>query len=228
MTSTPKNLVFIGDFHIGNKNYNKKLLIKDLKTIEERDYDLVLMGDYCEFINQASFKYESQTMPPKKQFNIFKKLFEPFAIRNKIKGCLKGNHEDRYFTKLDGLEDWCELYNIRYNKRHLTFRYGNKYFYAHHPKLTATTTAGRDRIFQKMRNVRDADVYISGHFHSLFDDKAHRYTKKGVLRTILFACSGSYLAYPNSYAEDKLYAPANLGCKLVSIKKNKIYMEDMI
>ncbi len=186
------------------------------------------MGDYCEFINERSFKYESQIMTPKKQFKIFKKLFQPFAIRNKIVSCLKGNHEDRYFTKLDGLEDWCELYGIRYNGRHLTFRYGNKYFYAHHPKTTATTTAGRDRVFVKMKKIRDADVYITGHFHSLFQEESHRYDKKGVLRTYYFGVSGSYLNYENSYAEDKLYAPANLGCKLVMIDQNKIYMENMI
>ena len=101
MTATPKNLVFIGDFHIGNKNYNKKLLMKALKKIEELNFDICLMGDYCEFINEKSFKYESQTITPKKQFKIFKKLFQPFAIRNKIIGCLKGNHEDRYFLYLE-------------------------------------------------------------------------------------------------------------------------------
>jgi len=228
MTISPKNLVFIGDCHIGNQNYNKKRFIKDLNKIDELDFDIVITGDMCEFINQASFKYESQTMSPKKQFKTFKKLFLPFAVKNKIIGCLKGNHEDRYFRKLDGLEDWCEEWGIKYNGRHLFFRYGGKYFYVHHPKSSATTTAGRDRIFQKMRNIRDADVYISAHFHSLYQDRSFRYNKKGDLRPVYFGCSGSYLDYEDSYAEDKLYAPANLGCKLVGIYKGKVYMSDLL
>jgi len=185
MSTFPKVLYAIGDFHIGNQNYKGNLLHKTLiKIADDYKSKLLLMADFCEFINERSFKYESQTMPPKKQFKLFKKLFKGFAEAERIIACLKGNHEDRYFNKLDGLEDWCDQYDINYNGRHILIRYANKYIYAHHPKTSATTAAGRDRVFKKMRLVQDADIYLSGHFHSLYQDEAHTYTKKGKLRTL--------------------------------------------
>lgn len=228
MNSTAKVLYAIGDFHIGNQNYCGKLLKKSLIKLADLGSKLLLMGDYCEFINEKSFKYESQTISPKKQFKIFKAIFKPFAENGLIIACLKGNHEDRYFNKLDGLEDWCDQYDIKYNGRHINFRFANKYIYAHHPKTSATTPAGRDRVFKKMRLVQDADIYLSGHFHSLYDDKSHKYTKKGKLRTLYFGCTGSYLDYKNSYAEDKLYAPSELGCKKIIIRGKKIEMVNFI
>jgi len=45
---------------------------------------------------------------------------------------------------------------------------------------------------------------------------------------LYFGCTGSYLDYKNSYAEDKLYAPSELGGKKIIIKGKKIEMEDFI
>ena len=228
MNSIRRTIIFIGDFHIGNKNYNGKLLKKTLDRIILDDIKIVLMGDYCEFINERSFKYETQTMSPHKQWVEFKKLFEPFECADMIIGCLKGNHEDRYFNKVDGLKEWCDDWGIPYNGRHLFFKEAGKYIYAHHPKTSATTTAGRNRVFKKMRAVQDADIYVSGHFHSLFQEEAHQYTKGGKLRTFYFGCTGSYLEYRNSYAESKLYTPNQIGCKQVNIDGKKITMRDFI
>ena len=223
--STPRNIYTIGDLHIGNKNYKGGLLKETLKKIEGY---IILTGDFCEFINQTSFKYETQTMSPKKQFKEFKRLFKKFAEEGKILGCVKGNHEDRYFNKLDGLEDWCEYYEIPYNGRHLRLHIDKKTFYIHHPKTSATTAAGRDRVFKKMRDIQEADVYLSAHFHSLYQDISYRYDRSGLLRPLYFGCTGSYLDYRNSYAEEKLYSPNKMGCKLITIDDEKIIMEDFI
>lgn len=222
------NIFFIGDFHIGNQNYNAKLLKKHLKLLRAHDVKLVLMGDYCEFINERSFKYATQTMSPHKQWVEFKRLFEDFAYFGQIIGCLKGNHEDRYFNKVDALKEWCCGWNIPYNGRHLLLKEAGKYIYAHHPKTSATTPAGRDRVFKKMRDVQDADIYVAAHFHTLYQDDAQRYTKGGKLRTLYFGCSGSYLNWKNSYAEEKLYTPSKLGCKEVIIEGKKITMRDFL
>ena len=219
----------LGDFHIGNKNYRGDLLEKTLKTIyNECDAKIIGMGDYCEFINERSFKYESQTMSPKKQFKELKRLLKPFADEYRIITLLKGNHEDRYFTKLDGLEDYCDNNQIDYNGRHHLFKYKKKYFYAHHPQSSATTTAGRDRVFQKMRNIQEADVYLTGHFHSLFQEKFYRYNRERKLKEVSFSCTGSYLEYKDSYAELKLYTPNPIGCKKITLNKDKIIIEDFI
>lgn len=186
------------------------------------------MGDYCEFINQNTFKYESQTTPPKAQFKEFKKLMKPFAEKGKIITLLKGNHEDRYFTKLDGLEDYCEKYDIPYFGRHGIVKREHRHLYIHHPQSSATTTAGRSTVFRRMRDVQEADIYLTGHFHSLFQEKSHRYNRKRELLDIHFACTGSYLEYKNSYAEQKLYSPNPMGCKLITLDKGKITMEDFI
>ena len=227
--STPEIIIFIGDFHIGNKNYDGKLLKKHLKEIYMlRNTKIVLMGDYCEFINERSFKYATQTMSPMKQWKEFKRLFKDFAETGQIIACLKGNHEDRYFNKVDGLAEWCEQWDIPYNGRHILLKHAGKYIYAHHPKTSATTPAGRDRVFKKMRDVQDADIYMTGHFHTLYQDKAQKYTKGGKLRTMYFGCTGSYLDWRNSYAEEKLYTPSELGCKQVIIEGKKIEMRDFI
>ena len=225
MVDSTREVYAIGDSHIGNKNYKPKALKGVLNKI---DGDIIGMGDFCEFINERSFKYESQTMSPKKQFKEFKKLFKPFAEEGKILAMVKGNHEDRYFTKLDGLEDWCELYEIPYNGRHILIDVDGVVIYAHHPKTSATTAAGRDRVFKKMRDVQEADIYLSGHFHSLYQDKSYKHNKKRELITTHFACTGAFLDYRNSYAEAKLYAPNPIGCKKINIEGNKIEMEDFI
>ena len=222
-----KKLVAIGDFHIGNKNYRGDLLKKTLKKLTP-DMEIIGMGDYCEFINQASYKYESQIISPDNQFKEFKRLMKPFAERGQIITILKGNHEDRYFNKLDMLEMWCNQYGIAYNGRHRIIPFGNKYIYAHHPQSSATTTAGRSTVFRRMRDVQEADIYLTGHFHSLFQETSHKYNRKRELLDIYFACTGSYLEYKNSYAEQKLYSPGRMGCKLITIDKGKIIMEDFI
>ena len=225
MVDSTRDIFAIGDSHIGNKNYQGKQLKKTLNKIKG---DIIGMGDFCEFINERSFKYESQTMSPKKQFKEFKRLFKPFAEEGRILAMVKGNHEDRYFTKLDGLEDWCELYEIPYNGRHILIDIYGVVIYAHHPKTSATTAAGRDRVFKKMRDVQEADIYLTGHFHSLYQDKSYKHNKKRELISTHFACTGAFLDYRDSYAEDKLYAPNPIGCKKINIKGNKIEMEDFI
>ena len=224
MTST-RNIYAIGDLHIGNKNYQEKTL---KSTLDKIDGDIIGMGDFCEFINEKSFKYETQTMSPKKQFKEFKRLFKPFAEEGRILAMVKGNHEDRYFNKLDGLEDWCEVYEIPYNGRHILIDIDWVTIYAHHPKTSATTAAGRDRVFKKMRDVQEADVYLSGHFHSLYQDLSFKYDRKRKLNSVLFGCTGSYLNYKDSYAEEKLYTPNPVGCKKIIIDDEKIVMEDFI
>ena len=230
MTSTCRKIYAIGDLHIGNKNYQEKQL---KKTIAKIDGDIIGMGDFCEFINERSFKYESQTISPKKQFKEFKRLFKPFAEEGRILAMVKGNHEDRYFTKLDGLEDWCEIYEIPYNGRHILIDVDDITIYAHHPKTSATTAAGRDRVFKKMRDVQEADIYLTGHFHSLYQDFSYKFDRKRKIVKKCFACTGAFLDYRNSYAEEKLYAPNPIGCKKITIedydnKTKKITMEDFI
>ena len=88
--STPKVLYAIGDFHIGNQNYKSNLLYKSLLKIAD-DYKnkILLMGDYCEFINKRTYGYESQTITPKNQFKIFKQYFKGFAENNRKYPCAK-------------------------------------------------------------------------------------------------------------------------------------------
>ena len=223
MDPSTRNIYAIGDLHIGNKNYQAAQLKKTLKKI---DGDIIGMGDFCEFINEKSFKYDTQTMSPKKQFKEFKRLFKPFAEEGRILAMVKGNHEDRYFNKIDGLEDWCENYEIPYNGRHILIDVNDVVIYAHHPKTSATTAAGRDRVFKKMRDVQDADIYLSGHFHSLYNDLSYKYNRKRVLEQTLFACTGSFLAYKDSYAEEKLYTPNPVGCIKITIDDEKIMLEE--
>ena len=222
-----KKLYVMGDFHIGNQNYRPELLKNTLSKIEEDAY-ILGMGDYCEFINQKSFPYDSQIITPKNQFKAFKKMFKPFAENGQIITMLKGNHEDRYFKKLDMLEMWCEQYEIGYSGRHALINFEKKDIYAHHPQSSATTTAGRTTVFRKMRDLQEADIYLTGHFHSLFQEKSHRYNRERDLFDIYFGCTGSYLEYKNSYAELKLYSPNPMGCKKITIDDNKIIMEDFI
>ena len=223
-----KKLYVMGDFHIGNQNYRRDLLKSTLNKIGE-DGIIIGMGDYHEFINEKSFKYDTQTMSPKKQFKEFKELMKPFAENGQIKTLLKGNHEDRYWKKLDGLEEYCDQYGIDYNGRHMLIKYGKYYIYAHHPKTSATTTAGRSTVFRKMIATQEADIYLTGHFHSLFQEEKWRLNRQRKLVSLgLFGCTGSYLEYANSYAELKLYSPNPMGCKLITIDPKGIKMEDFI
>ena len=218
----------MGDFHIGNQNHRMDLLESTLNKIED-DSKLLLMGDYCEFINKKSFDYDSQILTPDKQFKEFKRLFTPFAKKGQIITALKGNYEDRYFKKLDMLEMWCEQFGINYYGRHGRIIIDDKIIiYAHHPQSSATTTAGRSTVFRKMRDVQEADIYLTGHFHSLFQECSYRYNRERDLCPKYFACSGSYLDYKDSYAELKLYHPNPMGCKIITIDKGNITMGDFI
>jgi len=226
MTST-RNIYVIGDLHVGNQNYREDLLKNTLSKIEP-EADIIGMGDYCEFINKKTFDYDSQTISPDNQFKEFKRLFKSFAEKGRIITMLKGNHEDRYFKKLDMLEMWCEQYDIPYFGRHFVKTINDVTIYAHHPQSSATTTAGRSTVFRKMREVQEADIYLTGHFHSLFQESSYRYNRNRDLTERFFACTGSYLEYKNSYAELKLYTPNPMGCKKITIEGDKITMGDFI
>ena len=91
------NIFAIGDIHLGNKNFDKKLFENTLKNIQNyNNYYLLLMGDLCEYITPKDPRFdvkcvEPEFIDPDNQYAAMRDYLEPFSDR--IIGIHLGNHE---------------------------------------------------------------------------------------------------------------------------------------
>jgi len=188
---------------------------------------VIIVGDLIENITKLSKgNIYQQDITPTEQLQIITDLLRP--IRDKIIGITQGNHENRSdesgieITKLLAynlglLELYCRegiyiflsfgIKDCKQNCRH-TFR-----IYAKH-------MGGIDP--RKMKDVCNADLYVSGHTHNFkhfiegYYEGSERIDGVLTLKTRAFVVTTSYLNY-GGYAEDKNYTPSVISQPVIDL-----------
>lgn len=181
------NLGAIADTHIGNVGFDKKGLKETLKGIQERDINIVLLGDIIDGIccKDKRHSYESldfDLVAPNELYRYVdetveyaKELFYP--IRENIIGVVRGNHEqtlvrdqnrdvsyelarhlDVPYLHMSG------FLRLKFRRSGSRFRRGLDVFY-HHGHGSVSTKAGKVRKNMQMAEGYIADIYLMGHVH---------------------------------------------------------------
>jgi len=176
---TDSYLVPMGDFHIGDNNFAEEKLVDYVNWIKahENAYT-ILMGDIFETpekLSKASDLWEL-CMKPEDCVNKAVEVLTPIASR--ILGVVHGNHEDRMYkkfgtTQLNELLPRLGITNkiMSHDALILNWRVGEITYvvYALHGWGGARLTGGQLNKSEQMGDVvRDADVFLTGHEHTLF------------------------------------------------------------
>jgi predicted MPP superfamily phosphohydrolase len=226
------NIVFIGDWHLGNSYTDEKLLLETINQISKMKNTWVyLMGDLIEnAINGIGI--DEQYLSITYQLQQLRYYIEP--IKNKIIGCILGNHEWRT-TRAAQANLLKELYYgilgiPTYNFEH--------YFQIHvqnekyrilvrHPSSMGTTTGWIMNLFAKASRIiaGDYDIMVFAHFHRKLIHKRNYLAMNGELRTKYDCISGHFLNYHNSYAHEKMLTPHEPGCIMATFYADKHLVE---
>lgn len=235
----------IGDIHIGDKGFNaesKRKLKEYINWVKKHKNAYVfLMGDIlnCATITSKSSVFQ-QDLGLDKQIDYAVKIFEP--IKDRILGAITGNHESRMERHSDynPLITVCSRLGIRYcgysavvkfrvglvrKKRNPTnLEYQQSYIgYFHHTDGGGATIGGKMNRVDKLRQVvSNADFYCGAHNHMLgvaFASIFYYEHKDNTIKSKkqLLVDTGGYLAYRESYAEQKMLPPMKIGSAKINL-----------
>jgi len=242
-------LYALGDVHIGDRSCDLKTLRKYLEWINAPNRYIILMGDW---LNSATRESKSDPLEQElildEQKDLAHELLEPFAKKGRILSAIRGNHENRLRKAAgsDPMRDIClrlsipylgagGVTHIRVGSRALRkTHYGipNYIIYSHH-----TTGGGGKTIGGKINRVQmlgeifpAADVYIGAHNHfeavgktALWD---YDVRKRAIYRRDrAFMCSGSFLEWNKSYAEDNMMLPSSVGTPRIHLSGKERQMQ---
>lgn len=220
-------LLPIGDLHIGDRNFDKSLLEKNIAWVKKTpNARVILMGDILNCATRGSKSSPfCQDMTLQAQIDMALKYFKP--IQTQIIGCISGNHEQRLedFAGFNPLSALCLALDCPYfgSSVALAIRVGKgavkiAYIgYAHHTVGGGSTPGSKiNRVNQLRSIVSNADFYLGAHNHALGAmptttrcvDVAHKSIQ--LKRQMLIDC-GSYLKWEDGYAEMKALEPTKLG-----------------
>lgn len=220
----------IGDIHFGDKAFGKVGREK-LKGYldwawERRDHTrILLMGDVFNIagIHEKTSPFESDP----DEISQGAEFFAPYA--SIIAGAITGNHENRVqksfgfnptklFAEKIGVKylGISALVRVQVGEREDSNSYWNNYYmHIHHTTGGGGTLGNALNSVAKLEQVMPGcDVYAGGHNHQLVTGSATRFmpSRSGpVLKKIHFVSCGSYLDYPDSYAEAAMMKPGKLG-----------------
>lgn len=228
----------IGDLHIGSPHFERKILEKHLKEIDNTPNSrIILMGDLAEVATKTSVGagvYE-QDQNGQQQMMLAKSILYPY--KDIIDCIVGGNHEERirkdsgfdlslYFAQLMGLEDKYANYQgvVQYN-------IGSRIFdiSVWHGAGGGSTAGGAMNRLVKQSQTIIADVYLMGHVHQrqAYSKQLYVPNKKHDKIDLVqqyFVITGSALTHENSYAEMAGFAPSNTGFPKIhlSVKRKMI------
>jgi len=228
-------IIPISDTHIGDKNFNKKELIKYL---EKADY-ILLNGDIMNTAtkNSVSFEYGSD---PSDDLNKAVEIFKPYA--HKILSVTEGNHEHR-IAKEVGLsltQLFCHQLGIidKYAgiSAYLFLNVGSKKInykiYHSHGFGGGRSVGAKSNKLYDMSKICDADVYIISHTHQQQNfpaDYIRPNLRKYKLEQITqyFINSGAFMSY-GGYGETYMYPPSTIGTPIMRLFGNRHDVETTI
>lgn len=230
-------LLPIGDLHVGARGFGKhgkRKLLGYLQWAREHEdvARIFLMGDLFDIATRKSktSPFDSSASEHVEVLDIF----EPF--RDLVIGAVDGNHEARMldFAGFSPTYYLCRALDIPYCRWSacLKFRVGLRkaeklkkpcyrctydIFIHHSTGAGSTAGAALNRIEKLERLCSPCDLYLGGHHHQLVVGSRETMTPAGTLRRITYVCTGSFMGWEGSYAEEKAYGPAKLGAPRIRL-----------
>ncbi len=216
-------LVPIGDVHLGSTSFSekgRKLLMGYLDWVAKTpNAKICLMGDIFDVATRASATspFESSSSEYSRAVEIFK----PYAKH--IVFSLRGNHCERLlqYAGYDPMERFCEAIGVPYLGISTVTRFDvgkETYFgYFHHSTGGGGSLGNALNRATKLQDmVQGVDFYCIGHNHNLVSGVKQVYRPNqfgtGIAEHRLWYIDcGSYLDYPESYAERMMLTPGKLG-----------------
>lgn len=226
-------IVPIGDIHLGSTSFGergRKLLKGYLDWVKARkDARIVLMGDIFDVATRASATapFESSST----EYRTAVDLFKPYA--KKIVASIRGNHCQRLlnFAGYDPMEQFAAQLGIPYMGLSTVIRFNVReesyYGYFHHSTGGGGTLGSALNRAVKLQDiVQGVDFYCIGHNHQLVNGSrvVYRPTASGdgiEEQRMWYVDCGSYLDYPESYAEMMMLSPGKLGSPRIRLDGTK-------
>jgi len=234
-----KNLLPLGDFHIGHESCDVEKVKEAIQWAEDTDAWILGMGDYieCALRNSPGKSMYSQTMDPQQQIEAVIELLEP--VKGQIIGLIDGNHENRATIQTGIKPTWVigQALGAPYIATGGVLRaaVGKEGYtlYAKHGSTGAATLAGKISAISKLGNImRDADLYLMGHVHHLHwfveDFVAYDSRMKSTThREATFCITGHFLEYEGNYGDEANYKPGVSGYPKITLSGTgkKIHVE---
>ena len=227
------NLYFIGDSHIGTKNFDNIAFKKTIDLIKkDNKARVILMGDLIEAIIPTDKRFDLDNIDPanitaEKQYFTIRKFLKP--IKEKIVCILSGNHEEKLkkLTSFDithMLSEDLDTIDVGYSA--LLKLSNNKTIFVTHGDSTGTSIQGRIKKLLSIVNnfKRKPDIVCMGHTHAL-QLINNAYLKDDLNTGVDYlALTGSYyktyIDGEENYGSRKLYSPLPTGC--IKFKTNKL------
>lgn len=216
----------VSDVHVGSPNFNQEfyeyMLTKFKQTSGEKI--IYLLGDLmdCNTKRIGNSAYH-QELTPNEQLNYIAKSLQPY--KKYIKGCVPGNHENRYKKEfdLDLTQILAEQLDIEYNPAEVydTLLINDREYniYGVHGTKTSQQQHLMQGNVQRQTSHINSNLYLYGHSHYLgnwssVERHGDKYSRKNYVLT------GHYLNYDGSYAQEQLLKPNLPGFCKVSIDRN--------
>lgn len=220
----------VGDLHFGDRAFKKHGLprLKGMMdwALEHKSNTIVpLLGDIFNVAGRGT-----KTSPFESDPNEYKEAVEFFRPYKEVIACaVPGNHEWRMMDMFgfEPLQMMCRELGVPYlgisgilkvqvGKRPENNWYWNTYHIAiHHSRGGGGKIGNSINNATKLLDVYEGcDVYLIGHNHQLAAaSRSVYYPSQNSIkeRKVYFVSCGSYLAYPDSYAENAMMAPAKVG-----------------
>ncbi len=231
----------IGDLHLGSPHFDRKLLEKHLKIIDENrsKASIIIMGDLAETAMKDSVGagvYEQQESAQQQMMTAKNILYD---YKDLIAAICTGNHEERmyvrtgfdlmlYFAQIMGLEDKYVRYQgiVKYTINQRCFNVS-----VWHGAGGGGTAGGAMNKLQKQANTVLADIYLMGHVHQrqAFSKQIYvpdEQNNKIDLMKQVFVVTGSALTHENSYAEMAGFPPSDTGFPKIHLSVNRKMSND--
>lgn len=229
-------LVPIGDVHLGSTAFSERGREKLMGYLEwvadHRNARIILMGDIFDVATRtsATAPFESSSS----EYNRAVEIFKPYA--KQISLVIRGNHCQRLlnYAGYDVLEQFCARIGAPYLGLSAIARFdvGKQTYHGYFHHSTGgggTLGSALNRAVKLQDIVQGVDFYCIGHNHQLVNGSrvVYRPGKDDVEEhRMWFVDCGSYLDYPESYAELMMLSPGKLGSPRIRFdaKKHDIHV----
>lgn len=228
------HLLLMGDEHMGNHTYNEDLHMQVLEHAYDNGWYLIHMGDAIEAATRNSIGagvYTQEQIIDSQMSDMIAK-YNPFVEAGRMIGFHPGNHELRAMND-DGVNltrQMCRTMKGKYlgiARPHL-FRVGNQTYslYSLHGSSGARMAHTKIKAAIDLERVIDVEIYAHAHLHQLSHHvrnyyKINKRNKQTEQHQKHFILTGSYLDYPNSYAQMKSMEPARMGSPIITLDGNE-------
>ena len=218
-------VMFMGDLHIGHKDFAPRFLAKYLSFLQKApERRVVLMGDYFEHEEGTPYIKE-QILDFKQQVAEFIKFFQP--VSKQIVAMVYGNHDERYCKVTSSGVDLLDYLRLKIGNPEIVIAppqrgliivflvkkaFGEGYF-AYPVYVLHSSTASIVNLetqFRRTADNFDVGLIVHAHTHKIFfkentkfivmEDEAGEF-RRAVIRQYWLS-SGSFLRFP-SYGEAK-------------------------